>query len=88
MVLSLYESYTISILQIMGHMDVISIIANGFNIYFPIAILLLCIATALRLGSRLLHCIGFEQFIDDDMTQEIVDEGRSHVQRGQFVQPI
>ena len=70
----------------MGHMDVISIIANGFNIYFPIAILLLCIATVLRLGSRLLHCIGFEQFIDDDMTQEIVDEGRSLVQKGQSLQ--
>lgn len=66
----------------MGHMDVISFIANGFNIYFPIAIVLLCIATALRLGSRLLHCIGFEQFIDDDMTQEIVDEGKAHVQKG------
>ena len=70
------------ILQIMGHMDVISFIADGFNIYFPIAIVLLCIATVLRLGSRLLHCIGFEQFIDDEITQEIVDEGRSHVQRG------
>ena len=70
----------------MGHMDVISIIANGFNIYFPIAILLLCIATVLRIGSRLLHCIGFEQFIDDDMTQEIVDEGRSLVQKGQSLQ--
>ena len=70
----------------MGHMDVISIIANGFNIYFPIAILLLCIATVLRLGSRLLHCIGFEQFIDDDMTQEIVDEGRSLVQKGKSLQ--
>ncbi|XP_067951497.1 G-protein coupled receptor-associated protein LMBRD2-like isoform X2 [Watersipora subatra] len=67
--------------EIMGHMDVISFISDGFNIYFPIAIVLLCIATTLRLGSRLLHCIGFEQFIDDDITQEIVDEGRNHVQR-------
>ena len=68
----------------MGHMDVISFIANGFNIYFPIAIVLLCMATALRLGSRLLHCIGFEQFIDTDITQETVDEGRNLVRRGNY----
>lgn len=69
----------------MGHMDVISFIANGFNIYFPIAIVILCIATIFRLGSRLLHCIGFEQFIDDDITQELVDEGKSLVQRGRDI---
>ncbi|KAF6018807.1 LMBRD2 [Bugula neritina] len=67
--------------KIMGHMDVISFIANGFNVYFPIAIVLLCCATIFKLGSRLLHCIGFEQFIDDDISQEIVDEGKSYVQR-------
>ncbi len=67
----------------MGHMDVISFIANGFNIYFPILIVLLCIATYFRLGTRLLHCIGFQQFIgDDEMTQELIDEGRGLVRRG------
>ena len=65
-------------------MDVVSFIANGFNIYFPMAIVLLCIFTLLKLGSRFLHCIGFEQFIgDDDFTQELVDDGRNLVQRGQ-----
>ncbi|GFO22287.1 lmbr1 domain-containing protein 2-like [Plakobranchus ocellatus] len=71
-------SYT----QIMGHMDVIAIIANGFNIYFPILIVLLCICTYFSLGSRLLHAVGFQQFIgDDDMTQELIDEGRELVAR-------
>ncbi|RUS71672.1 hypothetical protein EGW08_020561 [Elysia chlorotica] len=71
-------SYT----QIMGHMDVISIIANGFNIYFPILIVLLCIFTYFSLGSRLLSAVGFQQFIgDDDMTQELIDEGRELVAR-------
>ena len=69
----------------MGHMDVISFISDGFNIYFPIAIVLLCIATVFRLGSRVLHCLGFQQFIgDDDMTSELVDEGKSLVHRGQW----
>ena len=70
-------------LQIMGHMDVISIVSDGFNIYFPIAIVLLCICTYFSLGSRILHFLGFQQFIgDDDMTQEFVDEGKSIISRG------
>lgn len=71
-------SYT----QIMGHMDVISIVSDGFNIYFPIAIVLLCICTYFSLGSRILHFLGFQQFIgDDDMTQEFVDEGKNIISR-------
>lgn len=66
-------------------MDVISFISDGFNIYFPIAILLLCTATYFRLGSRILHFLGFEQFIgDDDMTQEFTDEGKELVKRGRL----
>lgn len=76
---NLYEtSYTL----IMGHMDVIPIISDGFNIYFPIMIVLLCIGTYFSLGSRLLHFLGINQFIgDDDLTQELVDEGREIVNR-------
>lgn len=67
----------------MGHMDVIPFISRGFNLYFPILILLLCIATYFRLGGRVLHWFGFQQFIgDDDMTQELVDEGRELIKRG------
>lgn len=71
-------SYT----QIMGHMDVISIVSDGFNIYFPIAIVVLCFATYFRLGSRCLHLVGFQQFVgDDDMTLELVQEGRNLMKR-------
>ena len=42
----------------MGHMDVISFISDGFNIYFPILILLLCLATYFHVGSHVLHFIG------------------------------
>lgn len=70
----------------MGHMDVIHFISDGFNIYFPIAIVLLCIATVFHVGSRVLHCLGFQQFVgDDDMTMELVDEGHSLVQRGTYI---
>ena len=64
-------------------MDVISFIANGFNVYFPILIVLLCICTYFSLGSRVLSALGFQQFIgDDDMTQELIDEGKELVARG------
>lgn len=70
----------------MGHMDVISFISDGFNIYFPIILVLLCICTFFSLGSRILHFLGVQQFIgDDDMTQELVDEGRQIVQRGSWL---
>ena len=67
----------------MGHMDVISIISDGFNIYFPIMIVLLCICTYFSLGSRILHFLGINQFIgDDDLTSELSDEGKELVKRG------
>lgn len=76
---NLFEtSYTL----IMGHMDVIPIISDGFNIYFPIMIVLLCIGTYFSLGSRILHFLGINQFIgEDDLTQELIDEGRELVNR-------
>ena len=68
--------------QVMGHMDVISIISDGFNVYFPMAILAFCLATYFSLGSRLLSMLGFQQFLDDDeFTTDIVEEGRELIKR-------
>jgi len=68
----------------MGHLDVISIISDGFNIYFPILVCVLCVATYFNLGQRCLAAIGFQRFIDasDDVTSDLVDEGRQLVNRG------
>ncbi|KAH9364524.1 hypothetical protein HPB48_022765 [Haemaphysalis longicornis] len=52
--------------EVMGHLDLIPIVARGFNFYFPTLICVLCLATWWHLGSRLLHCLGFEQFLTDD----------------------
>ncbi|KAG8240378.1 hypothetical protein J437_LFUL002519 [Ladona fulva] len=75
--------------QVMGHMDVISIVSDGFNVYFPMGIVALCLATYFSLGSRILSLLGFQQFMegtsngdgDDDLTEELVDEGRELVRR-------
>ncbi|CAH8510387.1 unnamed protein product [Dicrocoelium dendriticum] len=50
--------------QFMGHLDVIPFIAKGFNIYFPIIILLLCVVSFFRLADRLLHHLGIPQLLD------------------------
>lgn len=67
----------------MGHMDVIGIISHGFNIYFPMAILVFCLATYFSLGSRFLSMLGFHQFVgDEEMTTDLVEEGRELIKRG------
>lgn len=64
-------------------MDVISIISDGFNVYFPMAILAFCLATYFSLGSRLLSMLGFQQFLDDDeFTTDLVEEGQELIKRG------
>jgi hypothetical protein len=61
----------------MGHMDVIGIIANGFNIYFPMVMLAICAATWFSVGSKILNALGFQQFLaNDEITSELVQEGR------------
>lgn len=58
-------------------MDVLGIISNGFNIYFPMVMLAFCAATWFSLGSRILNALGFQQFMaNDEISSELVQEGR------------
>ncbi|XP_066510599.1 G-protein coupled receptor-associated protein LMBRD2B-like [Hoplias malabaricus] len=71
-------SYT----SIMGSMKVLSFIADGFYIYYPMLIVLLCIATYFSLGTRCLNLLGFQQFMgESDMTSDLVDEGKELIRR-------
>ncbi|KAH8351207.1 hypothetical protein KR084_011063 [Drosophila pseudotakahashii] len=68
--------------QIMGHMDVIGIISNGFNIYFPMCMLAFCLATWFSLGSRALNTLGFQQFLQNEtIATELVQEGKDLIAR-------
>ncbi|XP_073817587.1 LMBR1 domain-containing protein 2 homolog [Musca autumnalis] len=68
--------------QIMGHMDVIGIISNGFNIYFPMCMLAFCLATWFSLGSRALNAMGFQQFLQNEtIATELVQEGKDLIAR-------
>ncbi|KAJ8285294.1 hypothetical protein GJAV_G00025200 [Gymnothorax javanicus] len=68
--------------SIMGSMKVLSFIADGFYIYYPMLILLLCIATYFSLGTRCLNLLGFPQFVgDSEMTSDLIDEGKELIRR-------
>ncbi|KAI4460477.1 hypothetical protein MML48_5g00020507 [Holotrichia oblita] len=76
------DNYDYLTIEIMGHMDVIAIISDGFNVYFPMAILAFCLATYFSIGSRILSMLGFHQFLgDDEMTTDLVNEGRELIKR-------
>lgn len=63
-------------------MDVISFISDGFNIYFPMLIFILCLATFFNLGGHVLHFFGFDQFIGDaEITQDLIEDGKNLVKR-------
>ena len=67
----------------MGHMDVIAIISDGFNVYFPMAILAFCLSTYFSVGSRILSMLGFQQFLgEDEITTDLINEGRELIKRG------
>ncbi|XP_034728132.1 G-protein coupled receptor-associated protein LMBRD2a [Etheostoma cragini] len=71
-------SYT----SVMGSMSVLYFISDGFYIYYPMLVLLLCFATFYSLGSRCLNLLGFHQYItDDNLTSDLVDEGKELIRR-------
>ncbi|VDK69165.1 unnamed protein product [Litomosoides sigmodontis] len=66
--------------KLMGHLDLIPVLAKGINIYLPILIVLLTLGTWFKLGTRLLHLFGIDQFVgDDEITAELVDGGKARV---------
>jgi len=77
-----YPMLPTSYTRVMGHMDVVSIVQDYFNIYFPILLLILTLATYFSIGSRLLSVLGFQQFLEqEELTGELVEEGRELVKR-------
>ena len=71
-----------SFTQIMGHMDVLSFIRNSFDIYLPLVMVAFGVGTYLRFCSKILHLMDIEQFYtDDEVTLELIREGKELVQR-------
>ncbi|VDO14345.1 unnamed protein product [Rodentolepis nana] len=55
--------YETAFTKFMGHLDVVPFIANGFNVYFPMVVVVLCLVTFFSLGSRLLAWFGMPQLL-------------------------
>lgn len=71
-----------SFTTIMGHLDLIPIVNSGLNIFLPLCISAICLAIYFDFGTRILHSLGFEQFIEsDEMTTDWVQTGRELVTR-------
>eukprot|EP00124_Ichthyophonus_hoferi_P002876 Ihof_evm1s218 gene=Ihof_evmTU1s218 len=60
---------TTAFTQIMGHMDVVPFIANGFIVFFPLVVILLSLAAIFRLFNRCMH--------DEDLKAELVADGKA-----------
>lgn len=83
--------------RFMGHLDVIPFIASGFNIYFPILVVLLCGLTLVRFGDRILHHLGVPQLLDhwidtdnvdadspNSLVEDAVQDGRLLLRKGEI----
>jgi len=67
---------------IMGSFEVIPFIAKGFNVYYPILIAIIGLATLFKLGSRCMAFLGFQMFVaDDDVSLDMVEEGKALLSR-------
>lgn len=66
----------------MGHLDLIPIVNSGLNVFLPLCISAICLAIYFDFGTRVLHSLGFEQFIEnDEMTADLTQTGRDLVER-------
>ena len=55
----------------------------GFNVYYPILIALIGIATVFKLGTRCMAFLGFQTFVsDDEISMDYVEEGKQLLNRG------
>lgn len=69
--------------QATGNTGLIPWLTSYFYIYYPALIILVCIATALSLGSRLVSILGYQKFIgEDDFSADYIDEGKALMKRG------
>jgi len=73
--------------QATGNTNLIPWLTSYFYIYYPILIILVCLATIFSLGSRLVSILGYQKFIgEDDFSADYIDEGKTLMKRGVLVE--
>lgn len=67
---------------VMGKVDVVPFLGRHFNVYFPILIGVVCLATLFNVYSRIAACFKIKRFrFDEKFSDTKIDEGRSILQR-------
>lgn len=69
-----------SFTKIMGHMDTISFISDHLFLYLPVLMSLFCVTTFFKLGSKIVHYFGIEQFSTSD-EMDFIKDGENIVKR-------
>eukprot|EP00127_Corallochytrium_limacisporum_P006722 Clim_evm11s234 gene=Clim_evmTU11s234 len=68
--------------QILGHLKVVGFIESGFNVYYPMFVLVVAAITYFNLFGRILGCLGgAEFFFGHELSFELVEEGREYLVR-------
>eukprot|EP01132_Coremiostelium_polycephalum_P005889 gene5889-7333_t len=63
--------------KVMGTMDVAPFLGTYFYIYFPLLIIIVCLATLFNLYSRIMNCLNINRFrFDQDFNHDQIDEGK------------
>ena len=66
----------------MGHMDTVSFISDHLSIYLPVLMSVFCVATFFKLGTKIVHYLGIDQFqVEDESTQDLIKQGSNLVTR-------
>jgi hypothetical protein len=70
--------------QATGNTELIPWLTSYFYLYYPMLIVLVCIATIFSVGSRLASLCGYQKFIgEDDFSADYIDEGKTLMKRGE-----
>jgi hypothetical protein len=67
----------------------LTVVKNNLSKYLQNEIILIVLKFAfISLGTRCLNLLGFQQFMgDNDMTSDLVDEGKELIRRGKICYP-
>lgn len=62
-----------------GHMDVVPVLGDSFNVYFPVLVLVFCVISYGNVLGKMLKCLGASAFDQDSSI--VIAEGKLIVQR-------
>ncbi|EGG17875.1 hypothetical protein DFA_08876 [Cavenderia fasciculata] len=69
--------YKTTFTAVMGNMDYTPFLGKYFYVYFPMIIIIVCLATLFNVFSRIMNCLNMQRFkFDSEFSHENIDEGK------------